>query len=343
MMKKLLCLLLPLCLLLCACKEESIDTENYIQNLDDLEQYILLGAYKDVTISRVEADDTAIAEYKATLQSKYAYYEKIDKESVEAGDCIHVSFVSYLNGEAFDGGSGEDDFVVGKGDFVFPEVETMLIGIPVGQVASVDVTVPDDYFSEGLRGKVLRMNITVKQIQEEEKTLPELTAEFVKEKFGFESTDEFDTYVREQVEKNAEDEMMTNAWKAALANCEMIKYPDGLVEQYVDDMLAYYTEQAKKYDAGPEVLLGDLDEWRTEATEYAKDYYKSEIAMYAILDREFGRDIATDEYNERLSGYAEDMGVTVSKLKESYSDNEIITSMYWDKVMELIWANTTLE
>lgn len=342
-MKKLLCLLLPLCLLLCACKEEITDTENYIQNLDDLEQYILLGAYKDVTIGRVEADDTAIAAYKATLQSKYAYYEKLDKASVEAGDCIHVSFVSYLNGEAFEGGSGEDDFVVGEGDFVFPEVEAMLIGIPVGQVASVDVTVPNDYFSEGLRGKLLRMNITVKQIQSAEKVLPELTAAFVKEKFGCESTEAFDTYVREQVEKNAEDEMMTNAWKAALANCEMIKYPDGLVEQYVDDMLAYYTEQAKKYDAGPEVLLGDLDEWRTEATDYAKDYYKSEIAMYAILDREFGRDIPTDEYNERLSGYAEDMGLTVSELKKNYSDNEIITSMYWDKVMELIWANTTLE
>lgn len=341
-MKRLLCLLLPLCLLLCACAEEGItDTENYVQKLDDLEQYILLGAYKDISISKVEADDAAIAEYKATLQSKYAYYEKIEKQAVEAGDCIHVSFVSYLNGEAFEGGSGEDDFVVGEGDFVFPEVEAVLIGVPVGQVASVDVTVPSDYFSEGLRGKLLRMNITVKQIQSAEKTLPELTAAFVKEKLGFESIDEFDTHVREQVEKNAEDEMMSSAWKAALANCEMIKYPDGLVEQYVDDMLAYYTEQAKKYDAGPEVLLGDLDEWRTEATEYAKDYYKSEIAMYAILDREFGRDIATDEYNRRLSEYAEDMGVTVAELKKSYSENEIITSMYWDKVMELVWANTS--
>lgn len=343
-MKKLLCLLLPLCLLLCACKNEKItDTENYIQGLDDLEQYILLGAYKDVSVDKVEVDDTAIAEYKAALQSKYAYYEKIDKTNVEAGDCVHVTFVSYLNGTAFEGGSGADDFVVGEGDFVFPEAETILIGIPVGQTASVDVTVPDDYFSEGLRGKTLRMNITVTQIQSAEKTLPEITAAFVKEKFGLESTEEFEAYVREQVEKNAEDEMMTSAWKAALANCEMIKYPDGLVEQYVEDMLEYYTEQAKKYDAGPEVLLGDIDEWREEATEFAEDYYKSEIAMYAILDREFGRDIPTDEYKQRLVAYAEDMGVTVSEIKESYSDNEIITSMYWDKVLELIWANTTFE
>lgn len=344
-MKKIIFALLTACLLLCGCSKGDngdIDIDNYVKNLDNLEDYIILGAYKDVSIPKIEASESRIAAYKTQVQEKYSYYKKLEKAVVEKGDCVHVTFASYLNNEAFEGGSGKDDFVVGDGDFVFPELESALIGAKVGNTVRNTVTVPNDYFSAGLRGKTIRMDIMVTQIQEKEKTKPEITDAFVKEKFGLDNVAAFDEYVKEAVTQDAEDEMMEKAWKAALANCEMIKYPDGLIEKYVDEMLKHYTEQAAKYDAGPEVLIGNVEDWKVEAKEFAEDYYKSEIAMFAILDRECGRDISNSEYNKRLEGYAKDLGITVSKLKDEYSKDYLINSMYWDKVMEIIWENTKL-
>lgn len=345
-MKKLVLILLASLLLLCGCSgkggNDEIDIDNHVKNLDNLEDYIILGDYKDISVTKVEVTEARITAYKNSLLEKHAYYKKLDKKVVEKGDNVHVSFVSYLNNQAFDGGSGEDDFVVGDGKFVFPELESSIIGMMVGNTASLQVTVPTDYFSAGLRGKTIRMAITVTQIQEKEKTNPELTAEFVKEKFSLESVEAFNAYVKEQVTQEVEDGMMEEAWKQALANCEIIKYPEGLIEKYVEEMLEYYTEQAKKYDAGPEIFVGDAEEWKVEATEFAEDYYKSEIAMFAILDKECGRDIVTSEYKKRLEGYAEDMNMTVSELKEEYSKEYLINSMYWDKVMEIIWESCTL-
>lgn len=345
-MKRTVLVLLAALLLLCSCsgnkKSDEIDIDTHIRNLDNIEDYILLGDYKDITVTKIEVTEARITAYKNSLLEKHAYYKKLDKKVVEKGDNVHVTFVSYLNGEAFDGGSGKDDFIVGDGTFVFPELESNIVGMTVGNASRLEVTVPNDYFSAGLRGKTIRMEIAVVQIQEKEKTLPDITESFVKTNFGLDSVKAFDEYVKEQVTKDAEDTMMEQAWKKALENCAITHYPDGLVEKYVEKMLAHYTEQAKKYDAGPEIFVGNVDEWRAEAEKFAKDYYKSEIAMYAILDRECGRDIPTAEYKKRLEGYAEDMNLSVSKLKEKYSKEELISSMYWDKVMEIIWENTQL-
>ena len=345
-MKKLVLILLASILLLCGCSKKSttdgIDIDNHIKSLGSLDEYIILGDYKDISITEISVTASRLSAYKSSLMEQYAYYPKLDKNIVEKGDNINVSFVSYLNNTAFEGGSGSDDIIVGDGQFVFPELEASMIGMAVGNTARLQVTVPNDYFSEGLRGKTIRMDITIKQIQDKEKTTPDITDEFVKTNFELDSVKAFDAYIEEQVKKEIENEMMQQAWKQALGNCEIIRYPDGLIDKYVEEMLTHYTEQAKKYDAGPEIFVGNVDEWKAEAKKFAEDYYKSEIAMYAILDKEFGRDIVTSEYKRRLEGYAKDRGITVAELKEKYSKEELITSMYWDKVMELVWENCKL-
>ncbi len=339
-MKRILILLFAFCCLLSACgKKEETNIYNYIQSLDNLDNYVILGIYKGVEVQTIKVTDDDIELKKKEIQEKNSYYKKLDKDTVEPGDHVHISFITYLDGEAFKGGKGSDDIQVGDGKYAYPAVETGLIGMKLGNTKSISVTLPDDYYSQGLRGKTVQMNVTVEQIQEKEKTLPEITAEFVKEKYKLDSIDAFEKKLRADLEKEAEDKMYANAWKAALARCEMIEYPDGIIEKYVKAMEDHYTELAATYGADIEYIVGDYDEWKVEATEYAEAYYKSEIVMYSILDREFGREVSDKEYNERIKGYAEDEDITVEELKKKYSKDELITSMHWDKVMEFVWEN----
>ncbi|MBR6594035.1 MAG: hypothetical protein IKK83_02475 [Clostridia bacterium] len=346
-MKRIIIMLLLVSLMLCGCSAENegeADIFNYIRTLENPEEYIMIGSYKGVKVDEISVNDADIAEYKAELQSKYAYYKPLtDRTEVSVGDNVHISYVSYLNNVAFEGGSGSCDLTVGDGTFIFPSVESSLIGAKVGSTVGTAVTVPDDYFSTGLRGKTLTMKITVDRIQEKEKTVPELDATFVKEHLGLDSLEAFEDYVKKTLDAKAMDEMMTSAWKAVLANCEMIRYPDGIVEKYVDAMYAHYTEEAAKYGAKPEIFIGsDKDAWVKDATAYAEDYYKSEIAMYCILDREIGRNVSDKEYKKRLAEYAEDLGVSVDEVEKNYEKDEIITSIHWDKVMEFIWENRVI-
>lgn len=339
-MKRFMLVLLALAAVLCSCGEEKPkerDIYNYIKTLEDLDKYIIVGNYTGVTVETVTVTDKDVEARVAKLQDEHSYYKKIDKTEVEALDNVHISYVSYLDGEAFDGGRGEDDLVVGNGEYEFREVEIQLVGAKVNEKRSIKVTIPDDYYSIGLRGKTITMEVTVTQIQESEKTVPELTDAFVKEKFKKNTVAEFKQYVKEQLDKEAEEKMLTSAWKAALANCEIIDYPEGLVEEYVATMKKHYTDEAKKYGSTLEYAVGDVAEWEKEATQYAMDYYKSEIAMYYILDKEFGRDISNKEYRTRVIAYAEEQGVTVEELEKKYTKDELVTSMQWDKVMEFIW------
>jgi len=352
-LKKAFLFMLALVFVLCACKkednkeeskEESIDVFEYIGKLDeDMEQYIILGNYKGVSVNEVTVTDADVEGYKAELQKKYAYYKPLDKKKVETGDNVNISYTAYLNGVTFDGGSTSANLVVGDGDFDFPEIEQHLVGIEVGNTVSTNITVPSDYFSQGLRGKTLKLEITVNKIQEKDKTDATIDDAFVKEHFGLDSAKDFDAYAKKQLEKQAQDTMYTEAWKAALENCEIIKYPGDIVYRHVEAMYQHYKEEAAKYGAGVEIVIGtDVQTWRQDAIAYAEDYYKSEIAMYAILDREFGRDISDEEYKTRLEAYAKEEGISAAELEKKHGKDDIITSIYWDKVMEFVWENRVI-
>ncbi len=342
-MKRFALLLLALVALLCSCGENKGSDEDIIKNLKDLDKYILVGDYKGVTVDIITITDTDVESRITSIQKEHAYFKKIDRTKVEANDNVHIKYTSYLDGKAFTGGSGEDDLIVGEGTYEYKEVEIQLLGATVGNPRTINVTLPDDYYSIGLRGKTIKMEVTVTQIQESKETLPEITDAFVKEKFDAKDVAEFKANVRKDLEKEAEDKMYTNAWNAALENCAIIDYPEGIIEDYVASMKAYYTEEAKKYGAGLEYIVGNVSEWEAEATQFAKDYYKSEIAMYYILDKEIGRDVSDEEYDKRLEAYAKEQEVSVKDLEKIYTKDELITSMHWDKVMEFIWENAVKE
>lgn len=324
---------------------DKIDINEYIKTVENPEDYIIIGNYKGVKVKEITVGDSDVEAFRAEVLNQYSYHAPIDKTVVENGDCVNIKYVSYLNGYAFEGGTGTDDIVVGEGAFVFPQVESVLVGVKVGNTANTTVTVDEDYFSKELRGKTISIEMTVVQIQEKGLTAPEIDDDFVKEHFGLDSAEEFEDYALDFVTKTAEDEMMTSAWQAVLANCEIISFPEDIDELYVDEMLKHYTEQAAKYGAGVELIIGnDAAAWRAQALKYAQGYYKSELAMYAIYDREFeSREISDKEYRERLANYAKEQGVTTEELEKRYDKDEIVTSFHWDKVMEVVWENRVIE
>ena len=129
---------------------------------------IVLADFKTITLERQVAEvtdeeiDEAIA--KIAEQSR-PYVAKGEGAKVENGDRVVISFTGTLEGEPFEGGSGEDIGVnVGSNTFI-PGFEDQLIGMAAGETRTVKVTFPKNYLSEKLAGKDAVFEVTAKSVE----------------------------------------------------------------------------------------------------------------------------------------------------------------------------------
>lgn len=162
-----------------------------------------------------------------------------DKDGAAAeGDRVKIDFVGTIDGEAFEGGSGEDtDLELGSGRFL-KEMEDGIVGMSAGESRDMPVTFPEDYHAENLKGKLASFAVTVKSVQAS--ALPEVDAEFCKQ-FGLEESDEagLREKLRESMEQEKSQAIARYTKQQVLENIlatNDIPVPSGLVSQEIERM-----------------------------------------------------------------------------------------------------------
>ena len=133
-----------------------------------------LGKYKGVKIDKI---DTEVTEEEVNAQvdrerENNARNIAVEDRPVKDGDMTVIDFEGFVDGVAFEGGKGEDyPLTIGSGAFI-PGFEEQLVGAEIGKEVEVNVTFPENYQAEELKGKAALFKCTVKEIKEKE--LPEL-------------------------------------------------------------------------------------------------------------------------------------------------------------------------
>jgi trigger factor len=129
---------------------------------------ITLADFKGIKIERPVAEVTAaeIDEAVSRIASQNRPYSaKADGGKVASGDRVTISYVGKIDGEAFEGGTG-DDIVVNVGSNTFiPGFEEQLIGMAAGEARTVNVRFPNNYLAEKLAGKDAVFEVTAKSIE----------------------------------------------------------------------------------------------------------------------------------------------------------------------------------
>lgn len=127
---------------------------------------VKLGRYKGIRVKMPEVTETA--EYAAAL----AQAESQNRQTVAVerparlGDVTLIDFAGYLDGVAFDGGTGSNyPLTLGSGQFI-PGFEEQLVGASAGDAVDVNVTFPEQYHAPDLAGKAVVFKVTVKKVQE---------------------------------------------------------------------------------------------------------------------------------------------------------------------------------
>jgi trigger factor len=127
-----------------------------------------LADFKDIALEKLVAE-VSEAEVEEAVQrigeANRPYAVREQGAKAENGDRLVVSFKGTIDGEAFEGGSGEDVPVVIGSRSLLPEFEDQLVGIAAGETRTINVTFPDNYPAEPLKGKAAQFEVTAKAVE----------------------------------------------------------------------------------------------------------------------------------------------------------------------------------
>jgi trigger factor len=171
------------------------------------------------------------------LQKQHADWKEVKRKS-KKGDRVTMDFVGSIDGEEFEGGKA-DDFALELGEGrMIPGFEDQIKGIKAGEEKTIEVTFPEDYHAENLKGKEAQFVVTAKKV--EARDLPELNDEFVAlfgvKEGGVEA-------LKEEVRKNMERELK-NAVKAKVKEQVLkgivenndVELPKSMIDQEIDQL-----------------------------------------------------------------------------------------------------------
>ena len=208
-----------------------------------LGKYTKLGVKKESTKVSKEEIDNALNE----LRNRYAEMET-KKGKVENGDTAVIDFEGFKDGVAFDGGKGENySLEIGSNTFI-PGFEEQIVGMKAGEEKDINVTFPEEYHSEELKGQPVVFKVKVNEVKT--KVLPEMDKDFF-EDLGMEGVDseealrkELETNIKAHKEHHAEEHYIDNILDKAIENME-VEVPDGMVNDELNRMIHQYEENLK--------------------------------------------------------------------------------------------------
>lgn len=290
---------------------------------------IELPEYKGVEVEKTEitvADEDVEKEIKA-IQDKNARIVEVEGRAVEKGDFLTIDYAGFVGDEQFEGGTAENQSLeIGSNTFI-PGFEEQLIGKNKDEEVKVNVTFPEDYNAENLKGKDAVFNVTIHEIKSKE--LPELDDELAKDVSEFDTLEELKADTRKNLEQRAADSSKVandNNVITKIVNETKIDVPEVLIQREIDYMAKNYEQQfrqqgfvGKEYD---EIINNFINQYREGARSQAEFNVKAELVLEAIIKKE---DITVSE---------EDLAKEVEEFAKSYHVEEDRMEAFKESLMQ---------
>lgn len=207
----------------------------------------------------VEATEEQVqAEVDKIAAQQKSFEETAAGHKAATGDLVVMDFVGKVDGEPFDGGTGEDMSVeIGSGRLI-PGFEDQLIGVKAGEEKVLNVTFPEDYNVEYLKGKPATFDITVKEVKAPKETKAD--DDFAKS-LGLEGIDKLRELIKGQVEQQLNGLTRTHLKRKLLdqlAASHDFDVPPSMVEAEFNQIWQQLLHEAS-HEADPSAAVAELE------------------------------------------------------------------------------------
>ena len=287
-----------------------------------------LGNYKGVEVSKVdtEATDADVEEEIKKVAEQNSRTITVEDRAVKDGDMTVIDFEGFIDGEAFEGGKGENyPLTIGSHSFI-DNFEDQIIGMNIGDEKEINVTFPEDYHAEELKGKPATFKASVKEIKE--KQLPDIDDDFAQDVSDFDTLDEYKADLKKKIaerkEAEAKKQKETEAIEKIVADSKM-DIPQAMIDTQVTRMAEDFAQRLQQQGLSLEMyfkytgLTAEkiLDDMKPEAVKRIQN----SLVLEAVAKAE-NIQVSDDEFNAELSKMAEMYKMEVDKIKEFMGESE---------------------
>lgn len=253
-----------------------------------------LGEYKGLEVTKQPTEVTE-EEITAAIEAQQARLaELVIKEdgAIENGDTAVIDFEGFANGEAFEGGKGDNYALeIGSGSFI-PGFEEQLVGAKAGESKDVEITFPEEYHAAELAGKPATFKVTIHEVKAKE--LPELNDELATEiDSEVKTLDELRAKLTEQAKAEkvqvAESTLRDELVEKAAANAT-IDIPNGMIQTEINRMMQEFEQRLQQQGMNLELYFQfsgqDEAALREQMTADAESRVRVSLVLEAIAAAE---------------------------------------------------------
>jgi trigger factor len=272
--------------------------------------------------------------------------EEPDETRVGEGHVATIDFVGRIDGELFEGGSGQGvDVEVGAGRFL-PDFESQLAGAASGDDLEVRVAFPEDYGSQELAGKEALFAVHLAAVKRRQ--VPELDDEFAKDLGDFETLDALRERIRSDLLESrlrASQSVLHRTLLDSLIERSSFEVPAGMVEQQLESELRSAHERlAGQVDH--DALHEQLARWREEWRERSERQVRERLLLEAVARAE-SLAVSPEDVASRVGEMAERQGVSPARLRDTYGgdalDRGLEAQLVDEKTLEFLAARAKVE
>ena len=315
---------------------------SYNMNVDVMPEFEPADVSKlAITRPVAEVSQEQIDEALGRIAEQNTQYEARAKTAkAKDGDAVVMDFVGKIDGEAFEGGSAEQQtLVIGSGQFI-PGFEDQLVGVKAGDEKDVTVTFPEEYGAADLAGKEAVFEVKVHEVRAPKTA--ELDDEFAKG-LGLESLEQLTGLVKDQLKAEHDGASRAKAKRNLLDQLDeahSFDLPPNMVEQEFNQI---WQQLQAEMDAG-RTADEDKDKSEDELKEEYRKIAERRVRLGLVL-AEIGRvadvRISEQEVNQALIREARQYPGQETQVVEFFRNNpgamaQLRAPIYEDKVVDHI-------
>lgn len=306
-----------------------------------------ISDYKGLEVKKTvkTVTEDSVNEEIEKLRKRNGREISVEDRAVIEGDSAVIDFEGFLDGVPFDGGKGEKfPLEIGSHTFI-PGFEEQVIGKNIGEEFEVNVTFPEDYPSDNLKGKPAVFKCKLHEIRGKE--LPELNDDFAKDVDDEADTlDELKAKIKENLEKKAVEDA-DNSFDSNLVDLLVEKMnaevPQIMYERRIDDIV-------REWSARNRISVEDyikytgvqLDKFRESFAEVAKKQVDLRLCLEKIAEIE-NVEVTDEDVAKEYGDLAEQYKMEVDKVKQAIPETAIRSDLRIEKALDLVKESAKVE
>lgn len=274
---------------------------------------VTLCEYKGIEVEKAEikVTDEDVEKELAKLQDQNARIIEVTDRAVKDGDTLTIDYKGFVGDNQFEGGTAENQtLVIGSKSFI-PGFEEQLIGKNANEEIEINVTFPEEYHAEDLKGKDATFKVLIHEIKEKE--LPALDDDFAKDISEFDTIEELKADTRKKLEEKAkQDEAVANDNNVItkVVDASEVIVPEVMVQKEIEYQAKNYEQQFRMQGfTGKEfedIIKNLVEQYKQNYRTQAEFNVKADLVFKALIEK------------ENIEVSEEEMNAEYKKLAESY-------------------------